>query len=248
MPSGFGYGVTPEGRNGGPNETVPAQSQRPRRKDLLKSFLTVKVGPMTGDKDCQEEFCVHTDLLCHYSPFFKAATSGNWTEAKTGVVNLPYDEPRIFEIFQGYIYAGSLDLRAEQASDASLLVALWVFADKLQFPGLQNQAIEALRRQQACTSPREFRLKDIQYAFDNTTEASPLRKFIIDLYVWEALIVGSISGWLEDGYPRAFIVGVVEGYCQQFPRPGLKTLLAKRPYTTNAGLYHMRDEVMAPGP
>ena len=202
---------------------------------------------MTDDKDCQEEFMVHTELLCHYSPFFKAAISGNWTEAKTGVVNLPNDEPRIFEIFQSYIYAGSLDLLPEQVSDASLLVALWVFADKMQFPGLQNAAIEALRHQ-ACNPPSHFRLKDLQYAFDNTTEASPLRKFITDLYVWDAAIDVSISTWLEERYPKAFIVGVVEGYCRQFLRPGLKTLAGKRPYAMNARLYYMPNEAVAPGP
>lgn len=216
-------------------------------RDLFRTALNIKVGVKSEVKDNQEEYVVHAELLCYYSPFFKAATSGNWAEAKTGVVHLPDDDPRVFEVFQDWIYGARLGLMSGQDVDTSLLLALWVFGDKVQVPGFQNAAIEALR-DRTCNPPRQFKLKDIKFAFENTAEESPLRKIIIDLYVWESSIDGSISNWLDEAYPKSFIAGVVEGYCVQFQRPGPIKLKKERPYAENAKRYHVTGEVLAPGP
>ncbi|KAL8738996.1 MAG: hypothetical protein Q9181_000278 [Wetmoreana brouardii] len=171
--------------------------------------------------------------------------SGHWAEAKTGVITLPDDDPIVFTIFQDWLYGQGLklnqglELDPSQAADASLLLGLWIFGDKVQVPDFQNAAIEALRNR-ITNPPRHFKLKDIQFAFEHTADGSPLRKLIMDLYVWESSLDGSIGKFLDEAYPKPFITGVVKGYFHQFPRPGPRSIQNKRPYAVNAELYHVR--------
>ncbi|KAL8694755.1 MAG: hypothetical protein Q9218_000681 [Villophora microphyllina] len=232
--TGDGLGV---GSQGDPS---PAPLGRPRQKDLLRTTVTILV----GTEPRQDKYVPHAELLCHWSPFFKAAITGKFEEAETGVIKLPNDEPRVFDIFQDWLYNNSnkavLNLGPFDAGDVSLLLALWVFGDKYQVPGFQNAAMEALRTR-TINEPRIFRLKDIQFAFGNTLDESPLRKFIVDLYVWEGAIGESIGKFLEEAYPNAFITGVVQGYTTQFARPSPKTVKNNRPYASNATRYYIHD-------
>ncbi|KAL8913277.1 MAG: hypothetical protein Q9172_007316 [Xanthocarpia lactea] len=173
--------------------------------------------------------------------------NGNWEEAKSNIINLRADEPQIFEIFQNWLYGVNLELDSDQIKDISLLLNLWIFGDKIQVPEFQNAAIEGLRY--ATTEPpRHFRLKDIETAFENTGEGSPIRKLIVDLYVWEGPVRGQMKRFLEEGYPRAFIAQVFEGYVDAFPRPTWQTVKNKRPYGANAVPYYIRFPSTLDGP
>lgn len=99
-------------------------------RDLLRSVLTVKVGAGVA----QKSFVVHAELLSYHSSFFKAATTGTWDEAKTSIVNLPEDDPKIFGIFQDWVYGEELELDPDQAADIALILAIWVFGDKSKLP------------------------------------------------------------------------------------------------------------------
>ncbi|KAL9586211.1 MAG: hypothetical protein Q9203_003942 [Teloschistes exilis] len=222
----------------------PAPMTRPPTKDLQKSsVVTIKV----GIEPHQHEFTIHTDLLCYYSPFFKKAINSGFAEGKTGVINLPDDEFEVFEIFQNWLYRDNLELTQVEASKMTLLLGLWVFGDKLQVPGFQNAAIEALR-DRTVGSPRICRLKDILFAFGNTSPASPLRQFIVDLYVWEGTIGESIEKFLREGYPHDFIVSVVQGYTKQFHRPSAKAVKNNRPYAQSAEKYYTQTPAAVAAP
>ncbi|KAI4201797.1 MAG: hypothetical protein LQ350_002997 [Teloschistes chrysophthalmus] len=220
----------------------PTPMTRPPTKDLQKSSIVTIV---VGIEPHQQEHKIHTELLCFYSPFFKKAVNSDFAEGKTGVVKLPDDEPEVFEIFQNWLYRDHLELTSVEASKMTLLLGLWVFGDKIQAPGFQNAAIEALR-DRTVGSPRIFRLKDILFAYNNTPSASALREFIVDLYVWEGAIGESIEKFLNEDYPCDFIASVVQGYTKQFGRPSAKVVKNNRPYAHNAEKYYTPIPAVAP--
>ena len=51
---------------------------------------------------------IHKEFICHLFSFFRSATDGTWAEARTGVVDLPDDDPKIFEIFEHWLYTSIL--------------------------------------------------------------------------------------------------------------------------------------------
>ena len=173
--------------------------------------------------------------------------NGNWEEAKSNTINLRADDPQVFEIFQNWLYGVNLELDSDQTKDISLLLSLWIFGDKIQVAEFQNAAIEGLRYA-TVERPRIFRLKDIETAFENSGEGSPIRKLIVDLYVWEGPVHGQMKKFLEEGYPQAFIAQVFEGYVDTFPRPGWQTVRNKRPYGANAMPYYIRFPGTSVGP
>ncbi|KAL8700404.1 MAG: hypothetical protein Q9224_000986 [Gallowayella concinna] len=236
MPPSSKQDVREASRAGPSSVRKPANPRRPLRKQLLRSVVKVKVGP----EGAQEEFQPHAELLSYYSPFFKSMMSGNWVEAQTGIINLSADDPEVFEVFQNWLYGHDLGLVGDQVEDTSLILSLWVFGDKIQVPDFQNAAIEALRSAVVPPLPhtRTFRLQDIQTAFEHTGEGSPLRKFIVDLYVWDGPLTGLMVKLLEEDYPKAFIIQLFDAYTNTFQRP--KNIKDRRPYGANAEQYHVR--------
>ncbi|KAL8952748.1 MAG: hypothetical protein Q9222_001359 [Ikaeria aurantiellina] len=220
-----------------PNIADPRTSRKmqPRRSDLLKSVVTVLVGP----KDASHTYVTHAEMLAHHSPFFKIAMTGNWLEAKTGVIELPEDDWRVYEVFQNWLYQEILYVDVD-AEIPGFLLKLWVFGDKVQVAAFQNTVIEVLRLQR--TNPnRLFNQKDVRYAFDHTDDGSPLRQLILDMFIYEGPLEGSITTWLAEDYPEAFIAGVAEGYFAAFPRPKT-TSKEKRPYLFNSVHYHVPQQ------
>lgn len=207
---------------------------KPLYRDLLRTVVVINV----GTEDNRETFSTHRELLSFYSPYFRAMMNGSWEEAKTNIINLTADEPHIYEIFQNWLYGIDLDLDPPQARDISLMLRLWIFGDKVQVPGFQNAAIEGLRFA-TNEPPRVVRRSDVAAAFENSGEGSPLRKFIVDLYVWEGSLPGLMRKFLDESYPKAFIAQFFEGYVDAFPRCGAQTVKKNRPYGANAQRYYV---------
>ncbi len=62
---------------------------------LKSNCITVKVG--SGDK--AYVFGVHENLICEPSSFFRAALNGTWKELVDQIVDLPDDDPEVFELY-----------------------------------------------------------------------------------------------------------------------------------------------------
>jgi hypothetical protein len=59
----------------------------------------------------------------------------------------------------------------------SRIIALWILADRLQIPSLQNLAIDALARASHYYGP--FSAAEMLQAYENTSRKSPLRRFLV---------------------------------------------------------------------
>ena len=67
-------------------------------------MVTIRVG------DEKYPFLIHKEVICHYSDYFHAMFKGSFSEAETGVVDLPEDEVAVFKMFECWIYSGECRL------------------------------------------------------------------------------------------------------------------------------------------
>lgn len=136
------------------------------------------------------DFGVHKSLLCHYSPYFKAAFTSGFEETHSGIMRLPETRTKVFQLFNDWLYTQDSEsiLDTSQPEDqwthSDHIVQLCVFADMALIPGLKNQCIDAIRKKSLAKNLFPYHLS--RYVWENTTEKSLLRKFYIDEFVWGA--------------------------------------------------------------
>jgi hypothetical protein len=118
-------------------------------------------------------FIVHEDLLCKHSPYFSAAFGGNFSESSTRTLDYDDTDPTVFSIFVQWLYTQQVE-----GHSAKLLTELWVLADALLAPALQNQIMRVLCDVYA----RKGELLDLGYAYEKTAADSPLRQLGIAIF------------------------------------------------------------------
>lgn len=64
----------------------------------------------------KQKFCIHKKLICKSSKFFDRAFNGGFMEATTGELDLPEDNPVIFEHFVGCLYRTNVDYSDDDQS------------------------------------------------------------------------------------------------------------------------------------
>lgn len=84
-------------------------------------IVTLIVGPD------RKSFSVHKHVLVETSEFFRAALTGGFAEARSGVVELPTDDPKIVEYYIEFAYIGGHVPSYEllHSSDYKLFEKLW---------------------------------------------------------------------------------------------------------------------------
>ncbi|SMR62535.1 unnamed protein product [Zymoseptoria tritici ST99CH_1E4] len=156
------------------DRAVIHRASRAPSECFTSDIVTIDVGP-PHDK---QTFSVHTDLLCYYSGYFKAALRGRFIEARTKHIDLPSNEIDVFTAFVHWIYTRILPGPDEDAAIATLS-QLWVFGDQRQIPLLQNEAIDQIAR--AASKQGHIPKAFVPYVYCYTTCNSPLRRLAIDL-------------------------------------------------------------------
>ncbi|KAE9380270.1 hypothetical protein N431DRAFT_361779 [Stipitochalara longipes BDJ] len=148
---------------------------------LGKEIIYIKAG-----KEGQD-FGIHKELISHYSPYFRAAFTSGFEEAKTGIMKLPEVKTEVFEIFYAWLYRQKLwdkNSKQEDWPDTEDLVKLYTFADMVRIPSLQNQALRAIHKISDINN--NFPYSMIDYVWGNTTSSSPLRRYFLDQIIWES--------------------------------------------------------------
>ncbi|KAK4459453.1 hypothetical protein QBC42DRAFT_207970 [Cladorrhinum samala] len=67
------------------------------------SDMTIRCG--------NREFKAHRAVVCSQSAFFDKALTGGFSEAATGIVDLPEDNPDVVERFLEFLYTGTYDIK-----------------------------------------------------------------------------------------------------------------------------------------
>jgi len=182
----------------------PDRNQRPDTTDLPMfepEFVTFKVG--------REEkiFEVHKGHACYYVPVFRVAFNNKTCiEGETQIYTIKHTTPDVFRLLIRWLYTQSLvgplwkvprplpkfenaeerikayeQQRGAVDQDFIDIIRLWLLADYLLLPKLQNLAMDEL-----CRLYNAFRcditIGTLQFIWDETAEESPLRKYFAAWY------------------------------------------------------------------
>ncbi len=107
------------------------------------------------DKEPGQIFLVHKNIACGSSPFFKAAFESQMIEGTTQCMRLEDVEVETFGLVVHWIYHGTIEsqesfifpcLDDEEEARPNLLplAKLWIFAQRILMPGLQNTVVEVM--------------------------------------------------------------------------------------------------------
>jgi len=128
-----------------------------------------------------KSFTIHKDFLCHYSSFFNAAFNGSFNESMTKIMDFETPSCDSFGLFVDWIYSQKLGDGEGELPCAKELVNLWVLADSILVPALQNKAMEAINEH--ATKHADLPSGFFVHLYQTTTEESKLRALFIDMFV-----------------------------------------------------------------
>jgi hypothetical protein len=160
---------------------------------------------------------IHQNYICHYSPYFKAAFTGSFAEAETQELQLEDVEGEVFGIFANWLYTQTIENEDAKVPSADQLIQLWVLADRLLVPTLQNQALLVLdkQRQENTSGSKGSRPSSSSYnfAYENTKDDSPL-----PLYITEYCVARESPILNPENYPHQMLVDIINTMRKRCPR------------------------------
>ena len=163
-------------------------------------------------------FEIHKGLLCKHSSYFRASLEGGFKEAKEGVVELPEDDPKIFNIFKTWLYSKKIVIDRDGTDTdcpSFSLCQLYVFADARGVPELQNAVINQLADARGFTELVFVEARHLLkyygfYLYSNLIRSSPLRRWLIDRVCWDEGFAFLVHNELDDEEfwqgPREFLL------------------------------------------
>ncbi|CZR51147.1 uncharacterized protein PAC_01022 [Phialocephala subalpina] len=182
---------------------------------IWNSHQLVKLYPETPNADVDSEpFIVHRDFATCYSPVLKAAFESGFIEGQKQEYRFDEDfDEDVIRILSQWFYTQKIDLGNIREPDLGppistidlridCLIKLWVLADRLLIPKLQNVAIESLKviSNEASVLPADL----------NTAKGSPLRIWFIYQFAFEY----DVGNYLEQA--QRFPHGTLEGHVPDF--------------------------------
>lgn len=180
----------------------------------------------------RKTFFVHKSVLCKSSRFFQTATKPEWSPQEHRPIDLTDEIPEIFQLYLQWLYTDKLSVKfrpvkktneegeewdAEQIS-LSHLIGGYLLGEKLMDGQYQTAIIRTLIGwvMNEDTYPANFL---VQWAYQGTTEGSPLRRLLVDFWTWEAH-----AAWVTDK--------LVEDTCVEFAQDVILALVKDRPQPT----------------
>lgn len=108
----------------------------------------IRVGPATSFQD----FHIHEARLVQSSPFFEAAFDKLHQEDESDVLELPEDDPIIFQLYAHYVYNPSsiAELELDSSTKNSLydtyvdLLQAYIYGEKIQNSDFQNEIMNRI--------------------------------------------------------------------------------------------------------
>lgn len=91
-------------------------------------------------------------------------------------------EPMAFGLFVTWLYSQTIIDEDGEIPHCEAIVKLWIFADKILCPRLQNQALTTLEasRVSSLSHRPNFNLALLSLVYDGTAPGSPLRRYLVD--------------------------------------------------------------------
>ncbi|TAQ88742.1 hypothetical protein B7494_g2906 [Chlorociboria aeruginascens] len=152
----------------------------------------------------EHKFPVHKEFACFYSPVFDAAFSSASIEGQTQTYRLEDTSVGAICLLIEWLY--SREIATPNDGDVSDidLVYLWVLADKLFLPGLQNLAIDAIR--QRLDETKSIPSSTFEKLYELTSTESPLRRLAVDQCVCYS--VDTTFKRVPSDYPHEMLIDI----------------------------------------
>ena len=151
----------------------------------------------------------------------RAAFNSNFLEGQTQTYHLEDTSEDAVRLLVFWLYSQNLNLTLEEAEswdfprETKALCSLWVLADKLIIPALQNAAIEEIN----AVTLRDDRIptRCLRYVYENTAMRSPLRQLMLTYLAYGGLatsyytdkahlfpkeLLPELTALLIDGFPH----------------------------------------------
>ncbi|KAG9188525.1 hypothetical protein G6011_02448 [Alternaria panax] len=189
--------------------------------DKYGSIVSITAGSKMSDI-----IYVHEGLLRHYSSYFRTALKKEWVEGKSKKIALSEDDPTVVKAFFNWIFTGKLfgQLTPEGKIPLSQLeiIEIYVFGDVRGAPELCNAAIDLLY--QKGMQDWAFPVDALQHVYDNTTDSSLLRKYLVD-FAAEKFTFSHLRG-NEAIYSKEFLIDLVEVFVSKQVKPAFLSTMS----------------------
>lgn len=182
------------------------------------------------DGDGASKYTVHKQFACHFSPVFKAAFMDGFLEGKTLTYRLYDTTSDVVDLLVHWFYTQELIIEQKHTPSkrtfptiSTLLAKLWVLANFLLIPQLQELALKRLREFQK--RYKMVAIRTLVYVFESTPEGSALRRFFLEQVRRDEV--------LKDLYQNSeylsieSLIGLLEGYQAQLRKLSKKQLQNK---------------------
>lgn len=156
------------------------------------------------------------------------AFNSEFKEGRTQKYEIEDTNPDTFRIFVQWLYSQKLthihydehwELEVDDVHNIDCTkgtisrIELWVLAEKLLIPQLQNEVMRLLRLVgRTCVHPFE---RHVNYIYQNTADNSVLRRFVVNLIAWAA--PSSEYKQYPHLYPHEFLLDLVTVFSAAVP-------------------------------
>ncbi|CAI6338471.1 unnamed protein product [Periconia digitata] len=216
-------------------------------------FITVVV----GDEEEQRSFKIHEDVICDRSSFFRSSMKPEWASMRSDprTVELPEDSPNAFALYRTWLYSRKLPILPTPPTESNIeedtcrsslfgnppehyhtLAHAYVLGERLLDIQFKNTVMDTyVLFARGATGSRYYPTNDhVRIIYDGTTEGSPIRKFLVDIWYCR----GKVE-WIEnDGdLPQEFLAAVV----REMLRARQTTDNLSRPWKLTHTQYHEKE-------
>lgn len=151
------------------------------------------------------------------------------------------DDPSAFAIYVEWVYAGRIWRKTQphdfQDAEFLGLVRAWILGDKFLDHRFKNAVVDCLIAKIAEEGRLDLTLP--QAVYDNTLQNAPLRRLLVDLYVWHGHKDWVIYSSTTDCKPAAFLSDLSTAL---FERHSQAAFLKDQCPPFNLCMYHVHPE------
>lgn len=162
-----------------------------------------------------EEVVVPKHYACQWSPILKWAF--NSKKKPTSIYRCPNCGDRTVDLLGGWLYEQKLVIAKDhdrKKEEDMALVELWVLAEKLRMPQLQNDVIRKIEHIAKAT--KKVNTKCFSFVYANTVPESPLRRLFLAHCAYH-LRPGAFADSSDD-YPKEMLIELATLYSSSFPK------------------------------
>ncbi|KIN03964.1 hypothetical protein OIDMADRAFT_26597 [Oidiodendron maius Zn] len=217
-------------KSGGANKSRTSAEKSTEMRRVNFTTPTAMVTLVVGSSDNPVKFTLHKDFACHYSPVFHAAFNGNFIEGQTQTYHLEDAQDKVVTLLVQWIYTRRI-VTTDNYTDYENLITLWILADKLCMPALQNAIIDRLFKTKPKPDCRMAIIGSLEKIYNETAGGCQLQKFAVDVCA-TYLKPDDIRETLQL-FPAEFLID----YASRFYRPHILV-----PWEFDASDYHVSTE------